>query len=504
MLSIFTLSYYAAGGWAGFWILRVLYRLSPFHPLARVPGPRLAAATQLVEFYYNVLQDGQFIFKTVEWHEKYGPIVRIGPNEVHVNDPSFYNILYSKDYRFPKSQGHYRFAQQTEGGLGNCNVRTHKARRAVLDPLFSTQAVLKLEPQIRKFVDMAISRVGRNVESSEKEGFEINGVFRCLTVDVISQYAYSEPIGMLENERENDPFFVGMDNLIGLTWVYSWTWKLQDLLMALPFSLVSKIMPPDALGVIDFQHQAEDRVVSFLADPEKAKAKYNHTTVFEVLLSGNQEKGYEVPSLKALKEEAWGFLAAGSETTAAALSNGIYEACKEPSFQEKLYAELTAEFPDPDAEPITYKRAVQLPYLTAFIKETLRTPPGVPGRLPRVVPKEGVTVCGQFIPGDTIIGMSSILQQTDPNVYKNPTKFVPERWIQDKIPEQSFVPFGKGSRGCQGMNLAWAELYLTYANLWRRYSFRLHQSSTLTDGWTDQFIPKREGKLKVVVIPREK
>ncbi|KAF3908219.1 hypothetical protein AA313_de0203311 [Arthrobotrys entomopaga] len=460
--------------------------------------------TTWYEFYFNVIQDGQFIFKTIEWHEKYGPVVRIGPNEVHISDPTFYNTLYSKDYRFTKAKDHYRFAQQKEGGLGNTNNRTHKARRGVLDPLFSTQSVFKLEPRIRKYVDMAMARISRSVEKSEKEGFEINSVFRCLTVDVISEYAYSEAMGMLENERLNDPFFVGMDNLIGLTWVYNWTWVMQDVLMALPFGIVKRILPADVLGVIDFQKQAEARVISFLADPEKAKAKSTHTTVFEVLLTGNEEKGYEVPSLRALKEEAWGFLAAGSETTAAALTNGINEACKAPKIQDKLYGELLAEFPDPDVTPITYKRALQLPYLTAFIKETLRLPPGVPGRLPRVVPNSGITVCGQFVPGDTIIGMSSIIQHKDPNIYINPSKFDPDRWIRDKIPEQYFVPFGKGSRGCQGMNLAWSELYLMYANLLRRYRFELHESSNLSDTWTDQFIPKREGKLRVVVIPREK
>ncbi|EPS36574.1 hypothetical protein H072_9827 [Dactylellina haptotyla CBS 200.50] len=503
MLSVIDVSHYGAVGFGAFWVLRALYRLSPFHPLAKIPGPRLAATTQWYEFYYNVYQDGQFIFKTVEWHEKYGPVVRIGPDEVHISDPSFYNVLYGNNYRFVKAQPHYRFAQQTEGGLGNCNTRTHKIRRTVLDPLFSTQAVMKLEPRIRTYVDQATARIARAVEKSEQEGFEINMVFRCLTVDVISEYAYSESMGMLQDERLNDPFFVGMDNLIRMTWMYSWTWRMQDLMRALPYELVKKIMPEDVLGVVAFQKQAEDRVITFLADPEKAKAKSTHTTVFEVLLSGNEEKGYEVPSLNALKEEAWGFLAAGSETTAAALSNGLYEACKVPKIQDKVYGELLAEFPDIDTDTISYKRLLQLPYLTAFIKETLRLPPGVPGRLPRLVPKDGITVCGQFIPEGTTIGMSSILQQNDPTVFKDPSKFDPDRWIRDKIPEQYFVPFGKGSRGCQGMNLAWAEIYLMYANLLRRYRFEFHESSTLTDAWTDQFIPKREGKLRVVIFPRE-
>ena len=52
-------------------IVVVLYRLS-FHPLARFPGPKLAAATSLYEFYWNVVKDGTATHKRKEWHEKYG------------------------------------------------------------------------------------------------------------------------------------------------------------------------------------------------------------------------------------------------------------------------------------------------------------------------------------------------------------------------------------------------------------------------------------------------
>lgn len=51
----------------------VIYRLF-FHPLASIPGPKLAAATGWVEAYYELLhgEGGQFIFKYRDWHEKYG------------------------------------------------------------------------------------------------------------------------------------------------------------------------------------------------------------------------------------------------------------------------------------------------------------------------------------------------------------------------------------------------------------------------------------------------
>ena len=50
---------------------KVIYNLH-FHPLAKFPGPRLAAAAHLYEFYWSVLRDGEFIWAMERMHKKYG------------------------------------------------------------------------------------------------------------------------------------------------------------------------------------------------------------------------------------------------------------------------------------------------------------------------------------------------------------------------------------------------------------------------------------------------
>jgi hypothetical protein len=76
-----------------YYTLLAVYRLT-LHPLARagIPGPKLAAATWLWEFYYEVINRQKLkpVILRDNLRQEYGPVVRINPDEVHIHDKDLY------------------------------------------------------------------------------------------------------------------------------------------------------------------------------------------------------------------------------------------------------------------------------------------------------------------------------------------------------------------------------------------------------------------------------
>ncbi|KAI0536948.1 trichodiene oxygenase [Xylaria digitata] len=79
------------------------YDLLPswLHPLAKFPGPKLAAASRWYEAYYDLILRGKYTRQIQEMHKK------IRPCELHVIDPKFYEKLYCQDGRWDKYDWSY-------------------------------------------------------------------------------------------------------------------------------------------------------------------------------------------------------------------------------------------------------------------------------------------------------------------------------------------------------------------------------------------------------------
>lgn len=160
---------------------------------------------------------------------------------------------------------------------------------------------------------------------------------------------------------------------------------------------------------------------------------------------------------------------AGSDTTAISLRTVFYQLLKQPALMARLVAELTEQkalgkFTRDDAL-VEWDEVRQLPYLGAVIKEALRFHPAAGLPLERVVPQRGATICGETVPGGTIVGCSAWVLHRDERVFgAQPEQFRPERWLECPPHQQSLMnntlfAFGAGARTCIGKNIALLEMY---------------------------------------------
>ncbi|KAI9854004.1 MAG: hypothetical protein M1813_001595, partial [Trichoglossum hirsutum] len=223
-------------------------------------------------------------------------------------------------------------------------------------------------------------------------------------------------------------------------------------------------------------------------------------TIFDLLLKPDEKKDRPVPPDKALTADAVLMLAAGTDTTANALRIGTWHVISDQRIYRKLREELCGVLPDRDAV-VDWATLENLPYLTGVVKESLRLSYGAPGRLPRTVPASGIDICGWKVPKGTIVSHSAYVYHTDEKYFENAFSFLPERWLGDdaKQLDRNMLSFSRGSRNCLGLNLATAELYLTFGHLFRRFNIKAYETTAEDMEWADYFLPLFNGHLKVLL-----
>ncbi|KAK0726433.1 cytochrome P450 [Apiosordaria backusii] len=449
------------GVWLGYRILVALYNISPFHPLSRFPGPKIAAASYLYEAYYDWIRGGRYGPKIREMHERYGPIVRINPDELHCSDPHFTDEIYAGPGRIRDKWQH----QLNTGGAGPVSVtgfstvphELHRLRKGALHKFFSRQQMFKLEGEVLDFAHLTIDKLLR---WSGREAFDIKEAFNCFTADVISQYAFGESMGFIAQEEWTPNLATWTSSFMKSA--YMMRHNVLGRKMANVMPLVADYMGDDIKNVMrQMSVVIPGYIKAALDDP-------NNGRVFAELVKSKALPEEEM-TMYRLSGEGFNFLLAGTETTAATLTIITFWLLEQPATYRKLMEDLKGLTPS----TLKWAELEQRPYLWAVIHESLRMMPGVSHRSARIARTEDLVYRTQdaktewVIPRGTPIGMTSMINHFNEELFPNPHAFIPERWLVDGKPnyklQKFLISFGKGSRSCIGESLAYCEVYLMAA-----------------------------------------
>ncbi|RYP76854.1 hypothetical protein DL769_003540 [Monosporascus sp. CRB-8-3] len=456
----------------------VTYRLF-FHPLRKIPGPYLAAATYWYEFYEDIVLRGHYVKSYPKLHAKYGPVVRVSPDRVHVSDPEFFHEVYSSGTKYLKDPAFF----QTSGGINEAlpalvDPDYHKQRRHMIKSLFSTKSIEQLSGVVLDVIQRALDKAVECHRSGSP--LDVQRLYTGITIDTIMRVLCDKQLNLVESIEEEPPFLVTMRTFSENFFLTKHFPILATIASNIPSSWSDRLLP----GYAQFRQQVAQWIEEIQNKHKKGiySGSDGRQTIIDLLLK--PEAGYAPLSKESLVDEVNSFCFAGTHTTSFSLTLATYYLLKNPPKLEKLLRELETVKRNSEGL-LEYRDVSNLPYLTAVMKESLRLASPVPGVTPRLVPAGGITWAGHYLPGGTSVSIAIRTVHDNPDLFPEPASFIPERWLAPEASDHWLVVFGKGPRSCIGLNVAYMESYLCIANFFSRLDMSLYKTNEQSIEWDD-------------------
>nr|WMP39848.1 cytochrome P450 83B1-like protein [Physalis pubescens] len=195
--------------------------------------------------------------------------------------------------------------------------------------------------------------------------------------------------------------------------------------------------------------------------------------IIDLLLQLKKDKSTPIDlTLDNIKAIIMNMLVGGTNTSAATIIWAMTSLIANPNAMKKVQEEIRESV---GKKSIVSEDDVQnLPYFKAVIKETFRLYPPAPLLVPRETMRNSVLE-GYEIKAKSIIYVNAWAIARDPEIWENPEKFIPERFLNSDFQGQNFelIPFGAGRRGCPAMTVGVATVELVLSNLLYAFDWEL-------------------------------
>ncbi|XP_051133410.1 6,7,8-trihydroxycoumarin synthase-like [Andrographis paniculata] len=207
-------------------------------------------------------------------------------------------------------------------------------------------------------------------------------------------------------------------------------------------------------------------------DSNWKKMKHEVDDILGILIDLKQRKTSSMDiSWDSIKGFLMNIFFAGSDTSAAAVVWTMLALMKSPNVMKKLQAEIRESI-NGQQELIAEDDLLKLPYLKAVVSESLRLYPPDPLLVPRQTTDKCIIDSYEIEP-KTVVYINAWAIARDPDYWKNPDEFLPERFLNNGADvrgrDYGVIPFGSGRRICPGMSMGLVNVEHMIANL--VYSF---------------------------------
>ncbi|KAK4446905.1 cytochrome P450 [Podospora aff. communis PSN243] len=461
--------------------LRSIYLLF-LHPLSKYPGPKLWAISRL-PWAYHVIK-GDVWHAQDKFHDQYGPVVRIGPDELTYLAPEAWKDIYTTKPQLVKDP--YSLTPPLNGAdsLFTAMGDDHRRIRGAFVNAFSDKALREQSATIESYAAQFTQRLQSELSTSSSGIIDIQPIIGYATFDIISDLTWGESPHALQTPGAHD--------WITRFFLHAQFSTVRNCLSR--FSPLDKLLHYVFLRVTSKQRVANTKL-SYERIDRRLAAGVDARSDFMTPLIGKISEDAAVSRKGITKSEVLtngvAVVIANSQLSTIAITTAVYLLLSHPVRLRRLVDEVRGRFQC--EEDIKVAEVQGLRYLNAVIDETLRLHHPTPGNLPRVVPKEGMVVAGRWVPGGTVVGVSLYNVHTRCENFARPMEFHPERFLErgdERFDEafgedrrEAFQPFSTGPRNCIGAKVFLAEARVLLARLLWKFDLELAEDGA---GWLNQ------------------
>lgn len=368
-------------------VLRICWQISYnlfFSPLRKIPGHWLAKTTGAYLKWKEL--SGARTTTIHNWHQNYGPAVRIGPNELSFSDVESVKEIYGQQTTFQKAPIYEFMTLPPLGVFSLIDKNAHSQRRRLLSHAFSQSNLLESEPLIRQHIHNLLKHISKRLE----EPLDMLKCFRMIAFDIVGELFLGQSFGGIESDK-TPQFLEDADRYFMASGLEYSSPSLLRLVTLIP------------LQSIQYFFSARQRLVAFGRNAFYSYIdQYGRTSgrrdLLTKILSVKPETGSAQLTDQETYNEVGNLVFAGTDTTSTTLTYLFWELSENPEWQNRLREELKTS-PQFNEEGLTeYKDLSSLPILDAIVNEANRLHPAALGSLWREPPASGKVLAGYFIP----------------------------------------------------------------------------------------------------------
>lgn len=360
-------------------------------PLRRVPGPLFCKISGLYLSYYDILL--KRTDKVHQWHQKYGPVICIGPGQISISDLALMKEIYGVPGQYEKSSFFDHFTVFGERPLfAIISPSIHRRKRQLISSFYNNVSLHRpgIEDMIQERVQALVCQIDhRTVSGTTHTDFYSMANFYAFDNITRVLYGVHQWSFVVETEGEERRILEALKRAQfwgPLEFDFPWTYRLLQQAAALtPWSESFKAEEW-------LMRWSERRSTDAIADSETIKddCLLSHMLQAQSANSKPLSKNY-------IAAELYDNLNAAQVTVAVTLTYIVYRLSINPAWQSKIRNEMQDIFAESSGAP-SFSTINVAPTLDAFIREVQRLHPGTGGHAERVVPVGGRIYAGIFVP----------------------------------------------------------------------------------------------------------